>query len=33
VKAGVRTFTWTYLKDSSSSSGEDTAWIDDVCLP
>jgi hypothetical protein len=30
VEAGVRTFTWTYLKDSSSSLGEDTAWIDDI---
>jgi len=33
VNAGVRTFTWTYLKDSSSSGGDDTAWIDDVVLP
>ncbi len=33
VNAGVRTFSWTYIKDSSSASGEDTAWIDDVVLP
>jgi hypothetical protein len=33
VEAGVRTFTWSYIKDSSSSLGEDTAWIDDVLLP
>jgi hypothetical protein len=33
VQAGVRTFTWSYIKDSSSSFGEDTAWIDDVLLP
>jgi hypothetical protein len=33
VNAGVRTFMWTYIKDSSSSLGEDAAWIDDVLLP
>ncbi len=33
VQAGVRTLTWTYRKDGACTSGEDTAWIDDVCLP
>lgn len=30
VSEGPRTFEWVYLKDSSVSVGEDTAWIDDV---
>jgi hypothetical protein len=33
VTAGQHTFRWTYLKDSSGSSGSDTAWIDSICLP
>jgi len=33
VKAGRRTFEWTYSKDDSSSSGSDTAWIDDIEFP
>lgn len=33
VEAGAHTFTWTYRKDGSSSSGEDTAWIDDIAFP
>jgi hypothetical protein len=33
VNAGIRTFTWTYMKDSSSSSGADTAWVDDIVFP
>jgi len=33
VKAGRRTFEWTYSKDESSSSGSDTAWIDDIEFP
>ncbi|MBN2592068.1 MAG: hypothetical protein JXA81_01070 [Sedimentisphaerales bacterium] len=33
VKAGRRTFEWTYSKDGSSSSGSDTAWIDDIVFP
>ena len=33
VEAGAHTFTWTYLKDGSSSSGEDTVWIDDIAFP
>lgn len=33
VQAGVRMFSWEYSKDDSSSSGDDTAWIDDVVFP
>ena len=33
VKAGRRTFEWTYSKDGSSSNGSDTAWIDDIVFP
>jgi len=33
VTAGRRTFRWEYTKDSSSSSGYDTAWIDDIAFP
>lgn len=33
ISAGARTFRWSYEKDSSSSDGADTAWIDDVVLP
>jgi hypothetical protein len=33
VAAGTHTFTWTYCKDSASSEGEDTAWIDDIAFP
>lgn len=33
VSAGVRTFTWRYSKDSSSSSGTDCTWIDHIVLP
>ena len=33
VSAGSRTFKWTYSKDGSSSSGSDTAWIDDIKFP
>jgi len=33
VTAGVRTFEWTYSKDSSTSIGSDTAWIDDIVFP
>ncbi|MBN2129336.1 MAG: C-type lectin domain-containing protein [Sedimentisphaerales bacterium] len=33
VKAGRRTFTWTYSKDESLDSGQDTCWIDDVVFP
>lgn len=28
VSAGSRTFTWTYRKDTSVSTGQDRAWID-----
>jgi len=33
VKAGTRTFEWTYSKDGSESGGDDTAWIDDIIFP
>lgn len=33
VTQGSKTFEWTYLKDSSVSEGEDTAWIDDIVFP
>jgi len=33
VKAGRRTFEWTFSKDRSSSYGSDTAWIDDIIFP
>ena len=33
VTAGQHTFKWSYTKDSSVSSGEDCAWIDDILFP
>jgi len=33
VRAGTRTFDWTYSKDGSISSDWDTAWIDDIVFP
>ena len=33
IQSGRRTFQWTYSKDSSLSSGDDTAWIDDIVFP
>jgi subtilisin family serine protease len=33
VSAGVHTFRWTYVKNSSVSSGNDTAWIDNISFP
>jgi hypothetical protein len=33
VRAGRRTFEWTYSKDETSSYGSDTAWIDDIVFP
>ena len=33
VAPGYHTYTWKYMKDGSVSSGNDTAWIDDVQLP
>lgn len=33
VTAGTHTFRWSYEKDSSLSSGSDTAWADDICFP
>jgi uncharacterized membrane protein len=33
VTAGNHTFTWTYEKDYSMSSGSDCAWVDDIVFP
>jgi M6 family metalloprotease-like protein len=33
VSAGSRTFTWTYSKDGSVSSGSDCAWLDHIIFP
>jgi hypothetical protein len=33
VPQGLRTFAWTYNKDSSGSGGNDTVWIDDITFP
>jgi len=33
VSEGPVTFKWTYDKDSSVSSGEDCAWIDEIIFP
>jgi hypothetical protein len=33
IDPGVHTIGWIYAKDYSESSGEDTAWIDNVSLP
>ena len=33
VVKGIRTFEWTYSKDSSISEGDDSAWIDDIVFP
>ena len=33
VTTGTHTFKWTYKKDSSMSSGQDCAWIDDIQFP
>jgi hypothetical protein len=33
VDAGIRTFEWKYLKDTSVSEGDDCAWIDDIVFP
>jgi hypothetical protein len=30
---GIHTLSWIYAKDYSGSSGDDTAWIDNVLLP
>ncbi len=31
--AGTRYFRWTYIKDGSQSSGEDSAWLEDILFP
>ena len=33
VTVGQHTFKWEYTKDSSVSSGDDCAWVDDVIFP
>lgn len=33
IESGQHSFKWSYEKDSSVSSGEDTAWFDDVVFP
>ena len=33
VTTGTHTFKWSYIKDSSVSSGSDCAWIDDIQFP
>lgn len=33
VSSGSRTFSWTYSKDSSVSSGSDCAWLDHIIFP
>ncbi|MHC4117625.1 MAG: right-handed parallel beta-helix repeat-containing protein [Planctomycetota bacterium] len=33
VTSGRRTFRWTYSKDESSDSGDDTCWIDEIAFP
>ena len=33
VSSGINTFRWCYTKDSSVSSGYDTAWIDNIQMP
>jgi len=33
VGAGSHTFEWSYVKDDSVTSGEDTAWLDDIMFP
>ena len=33
ARHGSNTFEWIFIKDSSSDSGEDTVWIDDILLP
>lgn len=33
VTTGTHTFKWVYSKNSSTTTGEDSAWIDDVAFP
>jgi len=33
ISQGVHTLSWIYAKDYSGSSGDDSAWIDNVSLP
>jgi hypothetical protein len=33
VESGTHTFRWDYDKDSTASSGQDTAWLDEIVFP
>jgi M6 family metalloprotease-like protein len=33
VPTGLRTFTWTYSKDTNTSAGSDCAWLDHIIFP
>ena len=33
VTVGTHTFKWSYTKDGSVNTGDDTAWIDDIIFP
>ena len=33
VTVGTHTFKWSYTKDGSVNTGDDTAWIDDILFP
>ena len=33
VTVGTHTFKWAYTKDTSVSTGEDHAWVDDIVFP
>ena len=33
VSAGEHTFLWKYIKDQGVSSGQDSAWIDNIIFP
>ncbi|MEP7706812.1 hypothetical protein ABKW31_22680, partial [Paraglaciecola sp. 25GB23A] len=33
ITAGERSISWTYIKDSADSAGDDSVWIDSIVLP
>jgi hypothetical protein len=33
VTAGMHVFSWTYMKNASTSSGSDCAWLDNITFP
>ncbi|NLK49898.1 MAG: choice-of-anchor D domain-containing protein, partial [Candidatus Cloacimonetes bacterium] len=33
VSTGVHTFTWTYVKNATTTGGSDTAWLDHITFP